>query len=119
MQYCQGEMVLAAILLLEPGKGALCLKAWDGFFDRSTPNRSRSLPGSLSSTPDGRKLFIANSACGVRITRQQYDRWRSSGRELSFGCGSVGYLITSEPIWPRYRDAARHCGKCWLHSRHR
>src|SRR5919198_1562201 len=27
----------AAILLLEPGKGALRLKAWDGFFDRSPP----------------------------------------------------------------------------------
>src|SRR5919198_4835964 len=27
----------AAILLLEPGKGALRLKAWDGFFARSPP----------------------------------------------------------------------------------
>src|SRR5919202_938725 len=27
----------AAILLLEPGKGALRLKAWDGLFDRSPP----------------------------------------------------------------------------------
>src|SRR5215470_19912392 len=36
----------AAILLLEPGKGALCLKAWDDFFDRSPPVLFR-LPDAL------------------------------------------------------------------------
>src|SRR6266851_4651663 len=36
----------AAILLLEPGKGALSLKSWDGFFDRSAPVLFR-LPDAL------------------------------------------------------------------------